>query len=173
MLLSIIIPLHRRIELPAKFNVLLAADKFNLILHPKSNGSGAEWGLDKFKELAEVLPSEKFKLFITGSDREQVLLKDWIKTLPKNVVDLTGQMALDELIAFMSKADGLLASGTGPLHVAAALGINVLGLFPSIRPIHPGRWGPIGKKAQVLESGGGSLDDITVDKVAAIINSWV
>jgi heptosyltransferase-3 len=161
------------IELPAKFNVLLAADKFNLILHPKSNGSGAEWGLDKFKALAEVLPSDKFKLFITGSDREQVLLKDWIKTLPKNVVDLTGQMALDELIAFMSKADGLLASGTGPLHVAAALGINVLGLFPSIRPIHPGRWGPIGKKAQVLESGGGSLDDITVDKVAAIINSWV
>nr|WP_294940679.1 glycosyltransferase family 9 protein [uncultured Mucilaginibacter sp.] len=162
-----------RIELPAKFNVLLAADKFNLILHPKSNGSGAEWGLDKFKGLADVLPPDKFKLFITGSDKEQVVLQDWIKTLPANVVDLTGQMALDELIAFMSKADGLLASGTGPLHLAAALGIHALGLFPSTRPIHPGRWAPIGKKAQVLESYGGSLDSITVDKVAAIISSWV
>lgn len=45
----------------------------------------------------------------------------------------------------------MVASGTGPLHLAAALGINAIGLFPTIRPIHPGRWQPIGMKAHFFE----------------------
>ncbi|MBD1364777.1 glycosyltransferase family 9 protein [Mucilaginibacter sp. ZT4R22] len=161
------------VELPSKFAGLLDEGKFNLILHPKSHGSGVEWGLDKFKELAETLPANNYKIFITGSDKEQALLKPWVKTLPVNVMDLTGQMTLDELIAFIGRADGLLASGTGPLHLAAALSVHALGLFPSERPIHPGRWAPVGVKAEYMESGTDNLDGISVAMVADKINSWI
>jgi heptosyltransferase-3 len=162
-----------RVDRPPGLDALMSKDKFNLILHPKSHGSGVEWGLDKFKALAAALPAERFNIFITGSDKEKALLHPWVKTLPQGVVDTTGKMTLDELIAFIGKAGGLLASGTGPLHLAAASGINTLGLFPSVRPIHPGRWAPLGKKADYLESGTDNLDAITVDIVAGKINSWL
>jgi ADP-heptose:LPS heptosyltransferase len=41
----------------------------------------------------------------------------------------------------------LVAGSTGPLHLAAALGRHALGLYPPIRPMHPGRWGPLGAHA--------------------------
>ncbi|WP_183565303.1 glycosyltransferase family 9 protein [Mucilaginibacter sp. SP1R1] len=162
----------RVIKLPVSLSNKLAGGKFNLIFHPKSHGSGIEWGLDKYAQLINLLPADKFNIIITGSDKEKHLIGDWIKTLPVHVVDMTGQMSLDELIAFIGKADGLLASGTGPLHLAAAAGIHTLGLFPSLRPIHPGRWAPLGKKAGYLESGSNNLDEISAEIVAKTINSW-
>ena len=56
-------------------------------------------------------------------------------------------MNLDEFISFIAHADGLIANSTGPLHIAAALGKMALGIYPPIRPMHPGRWAPLGPKA--------------------------
>ena len=44
----------------------------------------------------------------------------------------------------------MIAASTGPLHIAAALGKKAIGLFAPMRPIHPGRWKPIGKQANYL-----------------------
>ena len=38
----------------------------------------------------------------------------------------------------------LYAASTGPLHIAAALGKLTIGLYPPIKPMHPGRWAPLG-----------------------------
>ena len=43
-----------------------------------------------------------------------------------------------------------MACSTGPLHIASALGINTTGLYPPLKPMHPGRWRPIGEKSEVL-----------------------
>ncbi|QEC76389.1 glycosyltransferase family 9 protein [Mucilaginibacter ginsenosidivorax] len=151
----------------------LSGDKFNLIIHPKSHGSGMEWGLDNYGKLIDKLPSDIFNIIITGSDKEKILLADWIATLPATVVDMTGKMSLPQLISLISQADGLIASGTGPLHIAAMAGINTLGLFPSVRPIHPGRWAPLGKKAGFMESGTDNLLPLSVNLVAEKITSWL
>jgi ADP-heptose:LPS heptosyltransferase len=52
------------------------------------------------------------------------------------------------LTQFIAQADGLIASGTGPLHLAAAIGQRTLGLFPPTRPMHPGRWAALGQARQ-------------------------
>ena len=67
-----------------------------------------------------------------------------------DVVDLTGRMSLTDFIAFINACNGLVAASTGPLHVAAALGKNVIGLFAPMKPIHPSRWAPVGVKASYL-----------------------
>ncbi|MBL0315693.1 MAG: hypothetical protein IPP69_07900 [Flavobacteriales bacterium] len=54
---------------------------------------------------------------------------------------------LAELIAFINQYDGLVAANTGPLHIASACGIHAFGLYSLKRPIHPGRWSPVGKNA--------------------------
>ncbi len=123
--------------------------KFNLILHPKSKGSAREWGLDNFKRLIEILPAEKFKIFICGTESEGILVREALLSKPKDhVVDLTGKMTLPDYIAFINHSDGLIAASTGPLHIAAVLGKNAIGIYPPIRPMHPGRWACIGKNAK-------------------------
>jgi ADP-heptose:LPS heptosyltransferase len=129
---------------------MLKRDKFNLILHPKSKGSAREWGINNFSRLIEILPRDKFRIFITGTkDEGEFLKKDLINIFPE-IIDLTGRLSLKELISFIDNSDGLIAASTGPLHIAAALGKYTLGLYPPIKPMHPGRWAPIGKKAEYL-----------------------
>lgn len=141
--------LRRLTPLPPAIAALPDPGKFNLILHPKSRGHGREWGLDHYIQLINLLPKDRFKIFITGTSAEGRLLEPLLQACP-TVTDMTGRLSLAEFITFISRADGLLASGTGPLHLAAALGIHAIGIFPPLRPIHPGRWAPIGPRASVL-----------------------
>jgi len=92
------------------------------------------------------LPQDRYQLFLTGTATEGQLLEPLVREFP-SLTDMTGRLTLDQFLSFISAADGLVASGTGPLHMAAALGIYALGLFPPIRPIHPGRWAPVGARA--------------------------
>lgn len=136
--------------LPQEFQLLLSKEKLNIILHPKSKGSAREWHISSYEQLC--LQNSGIQFFVTGTEAEgrQILAeKPEIFALP-NVVNMTGKFSLSQLIGFISTCDGLVASGTGPLHIAAALGVHALGIYPPIEPIHPARWQPIGNKAQVL-----------------------
>jgi heptosyltransferase III len=152
---------------------LLEKQRFNLIIHPKSHGSGMEWSLLRYSELINLLPADQFKIFISGSEKEKAVLKDWIAILPNSVVDITGKMLLEQFIQFIAAADGLVAAGTGPLHIAAETGIHTLGLFPSIGSIHARRWGPIGKQAEYIQAAKDELDAITATDVYQKIKNWI
>lgn len=137
-------------SLPVQFASLLSKQKFNLVIHPKSKGSAREWGLDNFKQLIEILPQDKFEIFISGTEADGKEIKSGLLDQFDHVNDLTGKLTLKELVSFINNADGLLAASTGPLHISAALGKFTLGLYPPIKPMHPGRWAPIGKHAHYL-----------------------
>jgi len=125
--------------------------QLNVILHPRSRGSAREWGLAHFGQLAQLLHAAGHRVFVSGTAAEGEELADWLRENAAFLAaDLTGQLALPEFIAFMAAADGLVAGTTGPLHLAAALGRHALGLYPPIRPMHPGRWGPLGTHADYL-----------------------
>lgn len=160
-------------ELSEQYTGLLRKDRFNIILHPKSHGSGREWGLNHFKELINLLPPERFNIMISGSDKEKEFLKDWLPTLPQHVIDITGKFTLPQFISFIAAADGLVAASTGPLHIAAFTGINALGLYPATRPINAGRWGPVGKRAGFIESKDDTLDTISAEAVYNKIEAWI
>lgn len=134
------------------FSGLLSKDQFNLIIHPKSRGSAKEWGLENFCNLIKSLPQGEFKIFVTGLKEEGALIQQEAPELfdDPSVVNLTGQLNLEEMISFVGHADGLLACSTGVLHLAAALGKYALGIYAPIKPIHPGRWKPIGPFATHL-----------------------
>lgn len=162
---------------------LIDPRKFNLILHPKSKGSAREWGLENYLKLIDLLDSEKYNIFISGTESEGKEMQSLFSSAGDRVVDITGKMSLSEFISFIAKADGLFAASTGPLHIAAALGKNTLGVYAPMRPIHPGRWAPIGKKSSYLVldkicSDCRKTEDchciraITPEQVVEIIYSW-
>ncbi|MFD2721109.1 glycosyltransferase family 9 protein [Hymenobacter monticola] len=125
--------------------------QLNVILHPRSRGSAREWGLDNFGQLARLLHQAGHRVFVTGTAAEGEELADWLKQNAAFLAaDLTGQLSLPQFMAFIAAADGLVAGSTGPLHLAAALGRHALGLYPPIRPMHPGRWAPLGPHAKFM-----------------------
>ncbi|MDP1800135.1 MAG: glycosyltransferase family 9 protein, partial [Bacteroidota bacterium] len=92
--------------------------KINIILHPKSKGSAREWGIDNFEKLVALLPTDKYKIFISGTEQEGKLMPEFLKN--KNITDLTGKLSLQQFIAFINSCHALVAASTGPLHIAAA-----------------------------------------------------
>ena len=136
--------------LDERFRKLINPGKTNLILHPKSKGSAREWGLENFNKLIELLPEKDYHIFISGTEAEGKLFRGALNLKKNNVTDISGMMPLSQFISFIAHCDGLVAASTGPLHIAAATGIVALGIYPPIKPMHPGRWAPIGKKAAYL-----------------------
>ncbi len=128
---------------------LIDPQRFNIILHPRSKGSAREWGIQNFARFAQLLPENEFKIFVTGTADEGKQIKELFELCPA-IINLTGKLSLSELISFISRSNGLIAASTGPLHIAAASGIIAIGIYPPIKPMHPGRWKPIGKQAIAL-----------------------
>lgn len=134
----------------SEFLKSFSSDKKRIVLHPLSKGSAAEWSLENYQKLIALLPKEKFDIFITGTkeEGEKIMAQSPIKG--EHVHDVTGRFSLAELIEFISECDALVAASTGPLHIASALGKKAIGLYSPKRPIHPGRWAPVGKDTHVL-----------------------
>lgn len=137
----------------AEIKELIKKEKINIILHPKSKGSAREWGMKNFTGLINILPEEKFEIFISGVQQDLDEISEYIKPGEKgNVHIIAGKYSLAEFISFISLCDGLVAASTGPLHIAAALGKKAIGLFVPLRPMHPGRWEPLGENALAITS---------------------
>jgi ADP-heptose:LPS heptosyltransferase len=136
-----------------------SSDFYNIILHPRSKGSAREWGLTNYAGLAAKLVKNKpqtgsfvegkpCRVFITGTaDEGEMLRNEGLFENAGEVIDVTGKFNLHQFIRFISLADAIVAGSTGPLHIAAALGRTAIGLYPPIKPMHPGRWAPIGENA--------------------------
>jgi ADP-heptose:LPS heptosyltransferase len=186
--LSPLMALTRLPSLAPHLAQLLDPQRFNLILHPKSRGHGREWPIEHYLALCARLPADRFRLLLTGCDTEHEWIAAQCPALLRQpgLADLTGRLELGELIALIAAADGLLASGTGPLHLAGALGIHALGLFPAQSGIDPVRWRPMGARAEYLcasvscsepcrSCGGGACEcmrTIRPEQVAARLLAW-
>jgi heptosyltransferase III len=141
-------------------------DRFNLVLHPGSNGHGKEWPLAKYIELVKALDQDKYNIFITGSSQEWLSHGKAIYDSCPNVINLSNKFSLQEFVIFLTKVDALIASGTGPLHLAAAIGVHAVGLFPARNGINSSRWRPLGRKVIIFEE-----EDISMIKIEDIKNN--
>lgn len=123
-----------------------------VVLHPKSKGSARDWPLEHYKDLAALLHKSGFKVMVCGTASEGELIRKellgWLDSA--TIFDMTGKLTLEQYMAVIGRCAGLIACSTGPLHIAAALGVRALGLYPGIRPMHPGRWAPLGLRADYL-----------------------
>lgn len=168
---------------PEAVQALLSTNKFNLVLHPLTNGNTKEWPLEKFAALIDLLPSEKFNCIVTGSVSELDKLEPWLNHLPM-VTNAVGKLSLAEFVNLLSHVNGVVVNSTGPLHIAAALGTPVVGLFPTDKGKDPGRWGPLGQEASFIEAQTCTacrnmegecqcMQSISPKSVANVVNSWL
>ncbi len=139
-------------DLDTELQQLLDPQRLNIILHPKSSKNGREWPAVHYLNLVRCLPRDRFQLFVTGSSKEYAALQQEVPELfaEQNLINLCGKLSIKQFLALISRTDGLVASGTGPLHVAAAMDKHALGIFPPRRRIDPAHWAPVGIRGEFL-----------------------
>ena len=92
----------------------------------------------------------KHSSILTGSKKEADLFRDSLISSCPHAVNMMGQFSLTDLMSFIAHCDGLVASGTGPLHLAESFGIHTLVLLPPLRHVGPIRWTPLGAQTEHL-----------------------
>jgi len=146
----------------------------SVLLDPGNHGSANGWSLTRFEDLAKALLAEDVPVVVTGSPQERIALTPWLERMSgtPGFTDAVGAWTLAQLMDAVTQVQCVVASSTGPLHMAAAQGTPTVGLFRSDAPFWPERWGPLGPgevlaTAEVEAEGGLNL---SVEDVLAAVH---
>ena len=145
-------------------------DYRDIILHPFSRGSGREWSIDNFASLAYTLIENGFIPVICGTAVEGEYFNKHIQLFPSDIVLAFGEDSLFDYINRIIRSAGLVASGTGPLHIASITGCPSFGIFPPKKDINSLRWGGIGHRSVNFESSEQCNTDCS-NKICACMNN--
>lgn len=100
------------------------------------------WPPERFAELADQLAQEPGTTVIFTGDERALPLIDKIRgRMRQPSLSAAGQMTLKQFAVLAKKLDLFISLDTGPMHVAAAMGTPVIGLFGPNTPV---KWGPYG-----------------------------
>jgi ADP-heptose:LPS heptosyltransferase len=115
-----------------------------LVVHPGSSGSARYVKQEKLYELTRAFISGGGKVLLSGGPLEEALLREFHEQVSGTVVLGPEQsLGLDGLAEVYRRARTVVAHGTGPLHLAAAVGTPVLAIFPPLFVLSERRWGPL------------------------------
>ncbi len=130
-----------------------------IVLSPGGGWRYKRWPVERFGALAEKLfDAHRYRIIVNVGPGEfeigEAVIGNAGLAMPIMV-----QYELPELKALLMRADLVVAGDSGPLHLAAALGTPVIGLYG---PTDPARNGPYGGKDIVIRHA--SNDDTTHDR---------
>jgi lipopolysaccharide heptosyltransferase I len=125
-----------------------------IVLLPGAGKANKQWRVDRFRELAHHLGERA--LAVWGPGEEALAHAIGCRVAPRT--------NLRELAALLQSAALVIGGDTGPLHLAAALGTPVIGLYG---PTSEKRNGPYGQLANCISTfeGARSMDAISVEAV--------
>ena len=116
-------------------------------IHAGAGNIHKQWTTKGFVEITDWLASKGFQVIFVGSDRDLDKIKAIMSELGHKAHNLGGRLSLGELMALFHMSSLFLGNDSGPMHLAAAVGIPVVGLFG---PVDEKRWGPLSTNSIVL-----------------------
>lgn len=122
-----------------------------VIVHPGMAGSALNWSISNYIHFIEQA-TETTHIVLTGTAADEAWLKDikaYFKGHPR-VLCLQGLLAPSELFTVLKNAKAVVVPSTGVAHMAASLGVPVLGIYSPMRVQHPRRWAARGEHVQIF-----------------------
>jgi lipopolysaccharide heptosyltransferase I len=123
-------------------------DETVCFVHPGTRRETKRWPAERFAALLGLLtaaPGYRVVLIGGEEERSQFARGGEARATP---IDLMGRTSLPQLVALTRRATVLVTNDSGPMHLAAALGIPVVALFG---PTDPRRVGPYGSGHVVIQ----------------------
>jgi len=124
-------------------------------IHAGSAGSSLSrrWSEENFAKLADMLIEKyKVKIVLVGSGNEEEMNNRILSFMKNKAINLADELDLKEFFALTKRLKMFIANDSGPMHIAASMGVPTIGLFG---PNLPQRYGPYGKRNIGLYKGNG------------------
>jgi heptosyltransferase-1 len=115
------------------------------IVNPGAGWGAKQWPAQRFGQVAQALAVHNVKTLVNVAEGEEDLARAVVEASGGNAFEL--RCTIGQLIALTRRARIFLGGDTGPLHLAAAFGIPVVGIYG---PTDPVRTGPFGTKSIAL-----------------------
>lgn len=109
-------------------------------------GPSKRWPIERYRGLAERVSAAGNQVWVFGSEKEYSI-GEHIAGKLKNVVNLCGRTTLEDVIDLLSLANVVVTNDSGLMHVAAAVGANIVAIYGSTTPAYTP---PLTDKAQIL-----------------------
>jgi heptosyltransferase I len=107
------------------------------------------WDEERFTSLTGRLQEElSCKVLFTGSLADRPVIDRIIESTNPRPLNLAGRTTLRELAYLYTRCRLIVTTDTGPMHIAAAMGVPIVALFG---PTAPWRTGPYGKGHTVIQ----------------------
>ena len=122
-----------------------------IVVHPGNGDSAPNLSLDQYRTIIQQISLSGIRVVLTGVNSEKEYnesLKTDLST--NNITDLTGTLNLEQMIALLSEACGLITTSTGPAHIASSVGTPVATFYCPAIPHTPDRWGPLENLERVI-----------------------
>jgi len=113
-------------------------------------GPAKRWPPEYFAEVARAKLDEGWEVWLFGSEKDRPVTQDIQARTGGRCLDLGGRTSLADAIDLMSVTRSVVTNDSGLMHVAAALGREVIALFGSSDPHHTP---PMSARAAVLYLG--------------------
>lgn len=145
--------LEASVESSRDIEQMLRGDRINVVVHPFSGGSKRmlkEWPQAHWVELCRKLIRKGCRILISGGKENFIdaqALESKIKGVGDQCTVIASRLNLDEMCAITKKADLVISVDTGIMHLASAVGANLVVLHG---PTSPSRWGPLSQQAIVV-----------------------
>jgi heptosyltransferase-2 len=112
-------------------------------------GSAKRWHEDRFGEVGDILSSELgLQVVFIGSDAEKPIAERIRSRMSAAAAILNGKTSLETLIGVLSDAALIITNDSGPMHIAAALGVPTVAVFGSTDERVTG---PRGRRVRVVK----------------------
>jgi ADP-heptose:LPS heptosyltransferase len=147
------------------------ASSKDIVLHPYSRGNGREWPIEHFAELARLMAHDGWHPLIGGTAQDAEVFAAQQHLFPAACTSVMGADSLELYMQRIARSAGLVASGTGPLHMASLLGQACVGLFPPKQGVNQVRWGgisPAGANLQLDKDCGKTCSNHDCDCMRAL-----
>lgn len=117
-------------------------------INPVAKWGTKLWPYHKFAQLADRLIEQyDAEIIFTGSLKDRLVIESITSAMKGRAVNLAGKTTLKMLAALYAKADIVVSTDTGPMHLAVSVGTPVVALFG---PTAPWRTGPYGSGHQIV-----------------------
>lgn len=109
---------------------------------PFSRWPTKNWSASRFIEVGRALGARAgATLYMVGAPPDRAICDEIEKGVGGRVVNLCGRTSLVQLGGYLQEMDLVVTVDSGPMHMAAALGVPVLAVFGATDPKRTGPWG--------------------------------
>jgi lipopolysaccharide heptosyltransferase I len=113
-----------------------------VVIHPAARWKTKRWPAKRFAEVGDRLSAaHSARIFLIAGSEQSAQASEVVRHMQCRAVNLAGITSLPQLMALLRRASLLISNDSGPMHLAAALGSPVIGIFG---PTDPRRVGPYG-----------------------------